>query len=101
MVSDKMHFRAIGPKILLTRQPTEGRAREGGLRFGEMERDCLISYGTATLLMERLMLSSDKTECFVCISCMILSYWHHKLQHGLCPTCKQEDSVVGIRIPYA
>lgn len=95
MVADKMHSRSTGPRAALTRQPTEGRSRAGGLRLGEMERDCLIAYGASQLLLERLMLSSDQHKCDICESCGMMGY------HGWCQTCKSSKGVVRMTIPYA
>ncbi|WZY78149.1 hypothetical protein YC2023_024533 [Brassica napus] len=69
MVMDKMHARGSGPRVMMTRQPTEGKSKNGGLRVGEMERDCLIAYGASMLIYERLMLSSDPFEVQVCRAC--------------------------------
>ncbi|KAG7279008.1 hypothetical protein CRUP_001949 [Coryphaenoides rupestris] len=95
MVLDKMHARARGPRAVLTRQPTEGRSRDGGLRLGEMERDCLIGYGASMLLLERLMISSDAFEVDVCGQCGLLGY------SGWCHYCKSSCFVSTLRIPYA
>lgn len=95
MVQDKMHSRARGPRALLTRQPTEGRSREGGLRLGEMERDCLIGYGASMLLMERLMISSDAFVIHACNECGLIGY------KDWCQNCSSGATVAELKIPYA
>mmetsp|Transcript_43794 Transcript_43794/g.105889 ORF Transcript_43794/g.105889 Transcript_43794/m.105889 type:complete len:1171 (+) Transcript_43794:84-3596(+) len=95
MVQDKMHARHKGPRTVLTRQPTEGRSKDGGLRLGEMERDCLISYGSSALLLERLMISSDEFLCHVCKKCGLIGY------PGWCQNCKSDRCMSSIKVPYA
>lgn len=94
MVADKMHCRSRGPRAILTRQPTEGKSNDGGLRLGEMERDCLIGYGASDLLNERLVLSSDVFEAYVCKMCGIICY------KGCCSLCKDQNPSL-LRLPYA
>jgi DNA-directed RNA polymerase III subunit RPC2 len=95
MVQDKMHSRSTGPRAILTRQPTEGRSRQGGLRLGEMERDCLIAYGASQLLLERLMISSDAHDVDVCQNCGMMGY------NNWCQSCSSSRSVVRMTMPYA
>ncbi|EOA12810.1 hypothetical protein CARUB_v10025768mg [Capsella rubella] len=101
MVLDKMHARGSGPRVMMTRQPTEGKSKNGGLRVGEMERDCLIAYGASMLIYERLMVSSDPFEVQVCRACGLLGYYSYKLKKAFCSTCKNGDNIATMKLPYA
>jgi len=95
MVLEKMHARSSGVTVMLTRQPREGRAKDGGLRIGEMERDCLVGYGASAVLNERLFFSADKFTVFACATCGLLGY------SGYCKHCASYDSVSQLQLPYA
>jgi len=101
MADDKLHSRASGPLVMLTRQPAEGRAREGGLRFGEMERDVMIAHGTSEFLKERMLEVSDNFQAFVCKSCGLLAQVNPKIGLYRCVSCPTTTSFAQIRIPYA
>ena len=101
MVADKIHSRARGPMSMLTRQPMEGRAKEGGLRFGEMERDCIVAHGTAQLMKERTLLNSDLYRVHVCNKCGLIAIANIANQTFECKPCKTSAGVSQVFLPYA
>ena len=99
--ADKLHSRASGPLVMLTRQPAEGRAREGGLRFGEMERDCVIAHGMSEFTKERLMECSDAFRCFACRDCGLIAVVNPVDGIWNCRGCGNTTNFSPVEIPYA
>jgi len=108
MVSDKFQVRTTGPVHNLTQQPIKGRKRAGGVRFGEMERDSLLSHGAAFLLQDRLLNCSDVCTTSACRRCGSLvspvlepidPHAKH-FRHTVCKVCADKSDIVSIKVPY-
>lgn len=101
MVKDKYQVRSTGPVHQLTQQPIKGRQKGGGIRFGEMERDCLLAHGTSFLLQDRLFKCSDYSRSWACKGCgSIISPVNTKDRKVMCTFCESKDGVTAITIPY-
>lgn len=111
MVNDKQHSRSIGPMVNFTRQPAEGRSRDGGFRIGEMERDVMLAHGMSRFCRERLYDASDKYTTYICDMCgLIVPYndgtitrMHTKNNMTVhhCKTCNNMTKFSRVEIPYA
>ena len=101
MVGDKIHARAKGKIVGLTRQPVDGRANGGGLRWGEMERDCGVAHGASAVLHERMMISSDAYDAPICETCgLIGTVTSDFMGEYKCASCDGKNVQV-VKMPYA
>jgi len=112
MVNDKQHSRSIGPMVNLTRQPQEGRSKDGGFRIGEMERDVMLGHGMSKFCRERLYDSSDKYSIYVCKKCGMVPSYNDGMKNSLynknsdftihlCNTCNNTTDFAKVEVPYA
>jgi len=101
MVNDKAHSRSFGPMVNLTRQPAEGRSRDGGLRFGEMEKDAMVSHGAARFTRGRMYDASDKYSVYVCKKCGLIASYNDEKHIHHCRTCDNRSDFAYVEIPYA
>lgn len=99
LVSNKIQVRARGPVTLLTRQPTEGRSKEGGLRLGEMEKDCLLAHGAVLTLKERF--DSDKIVLPICKECGMVAVHDRVKNRYFCPIDGDKADIASVEMSYA
>lgn len=108
-VVEKVHARSRGPVQLITRQPVEGRSRGGGLRVGEMERDCMLAHGCSSILLDRLFHQSDEFECSICRTCGLIAESVQSPDDAstparqFCRGCRHsgQENIATVHIPYS
>ena len=98
---DKQHSRSIGPMVVLTRQPAEGRSRDGGLRFGEMEKDTMVAHGASAFTKGRIYNASDKFQVHICKKCGFIATFNDEKHIHWCKTCDNRTDFAFCKIPYA
>jgi len=101
MVNDKQHSRSIGPMVNLTRQPAEGRSRDGGLRYGEMEKDACVAHGISRFNKGRIYDASDAFHINVCKKCGLIASYNDKEQIHFCKTCNNRTDFNYVELPYS
>ena len=101
MSGDKIHSRSGGPVVSMTRQPAEGRSRDGGLRMGEMEQWCMLSHGASQLLKERSLDVSDLYKVFVCEKCGMFAKANPAKGIYQCKACMNTTEIAEVHMPYA
>ena len=101
MVNDKQHSRSIGPMVNLTRQPAEGRSRDGGLRYGEMEKDAMVAHGASRFNKGRLYDASDAFTVNICKKCGLIAAYNDEKHIHICKTCDNKTDFSKVHLPYA
>lgn len=101
MVLDKVHSRNTGPRQAITRQPMEGRTKDGGLKIGEMEKDAMVAHGVGQFLKEVMMEKSDITSTVVCDKCGIFATKVMDKDYYVCNNCNNHTEFSNVAMPYA
>ena len=101
MVIDKQHSRSFGPAVSFTRQPAEGRSRDGGHKVGEMEKDAIVAHGISRFMRGRFYDASDKYQVFTCKKCGMIVSYNNELNIHKCHYCGNKTDFAYILLPWS